>query len=448
MASPPRQMKLGLFLMGSGHHLAGWRHPDALAAGDLDFDGYRRIVQAAERAKFDLAFLADGLAMRDLGGPEGTSRADYWPAHLDPLTLLPALAAVTTRIGLVATASTTYYEPYHVARKFASLDHISKGRAGWNLVTSDSAQDAANFSRPNWTEHDLRYERARDFVDVVTGLWDSWEDEAWLRDKASGRYFDPARVHALAHSGAHFSVRGPLNVPRPPQGHPVIVQAGSSGVGQALAAATADVAFTAQTSFAQAQKFYAGLKAQAAAAGRDPDTLKIMPGLFPIVGESEAAAQDKLGDLEALVHPEAGLGMLTSLLGGFDLSGYPLDGPVPEPPPTNGGQSRQELLVAMARRENLTIRQLYLRNAAARGHLNVLGTPAQIADRMEHWLREGAADGFNLMPPYLPGAFDDFVALVLPELRRRGLFRSDYEGATLRDHLGLPRPRNRFAPRA
>ena len=439
MTKQQSHMKLGAFLQATGHHVAGWRHPDAEPDAGRSIAHYRQIAQTAERAKFDALFLADGVAIRahDTDTLYRTARG----ATFEPLTLLSALSAVTDRIGLVATVSTTYNEPFHVARKFASLDHLSDGRAGWNVVTSWSDAEARNFNLEKHPEHGARYERAEEFVDVVKGLWDSWEDDAFTLDKVSGTHFDPAKLHTLNHHGRHFSVRGPLNVARPVQGHPVIVQAGSSERGQELAARTAEVIFTAQQSLEDAQKFYAGLKGKLAKYGRDPSQLKIMPGVFPVVGRTEAEAQEKHEQLQSLIHPSVGLAMLSHHLGGIDLSSYPLDGPVPhnlqEP---NGTKSRFQLVTGIAHKEHLTLRQLSLRVATARGHWSLYGTPESIVDRLEDWFLHGAADGFNIMPPTLPGGLDDFVALVLPELRRRGLFRSEYEGRTLRDHLGLARP--------
>lgn len=440
-----KQMRLGAFLMATGHHVAAWRHPRAQADAGVSLRHYAEIVRTAERAKFDMMFLADSAAVWD-GSPEALSRmarAD----HFEPLTLLSALAALTERIGLVATVTTTYNEPYHVARKFASLDLLSGGRSGWNLVTSANAAEAYNFGLDRHVLHADRYDRAREFAEVVTGLWDSWEDDAFLRDKDAGRYFDPAKLHVLDHRGKHFRVRGPLNVARSPQGRPVLVQAGSSDTGKDLAAETAEVVFTAHQTLGDAQAFYADLKGRMARHGRDPDHLKVMPGIFPVVGRTEAEAEAKFEEVQALIHPDVGLSQLAGMLGGADLRGLDVDGPLPELPESNGGKSRQALLVDLARREGLTIRQLYLRTAGARGHKQVRGTPAQIADHMQEWFEGGAADGFNVMPPYLPGGLDDFVELVLPELRRRGLFRTEYEGRTLRENLGLPWPDHRLRAR-
>lgn len=419
-----KQMSLCAFLLRHGHHVAAWRHPQTDLASP-PFVVYRELVQKAERAALDAVFLADSVALT--GAPS-----------LEPITLLSALAAVTEHIGLIATATTTYNEPYHVARLFASLDSISNGRAGWNLVTSDNAAEAANFGRDRHVEHGQRYARAREFHAVVDGLWSSWGEGAFVNDKAAGRLLDPAHVRTLNHRGEHFRVAGPLNVPPSPQGRPIVVQAGSSGPGGELAAATADVVFTAQPSLASAQAFYRDMKGRVATHGRDPDSLRITPGIFAVVGRSEGEAQDKFGTLQSLIEPKAGLALLGRMIGNFDLSGYPLDGPLPELPETADGQrSRQQLLTQLAQGEKLTIRQLYERIAGGRGHLTVVGTAAQVADQMQLWFENEAADGFNLMPPTLPGGLDDLLELVVPELQRRGLFRKAYDSTTLRGHLKL-----------
>jgi len=443
MSHPPRQIRLGAFLMQTGHHIAGWRHPDAQADAGQNFRHYVDLARKAEAAKFDAVFLADSVGVRNAHSPSlsRTARAE----HFEPLTLLSALAAVTERIGLIATVSTTYNEPYHVARKFASLDLISAGRAGWNLVTSSGEGEAQNFNLDTHVEHALRYQRAEEFYDVVTGLWDTWEDDAFIRDKQSGEFFDAGKHHALNHKGRHFSVRGPLNVGRSPQGWPVVVQAGASEAGRDLAARTAEVIFVAHQTFEQAREFYGDIKQRARQHGRDPDGIKIMPGIFPIVGRTQEEAEEKFRKLQDLIHPVVGVSLLSNMIGGADLSSYPVDGPLPPLPETNGGKSRQQLLIDLAQRENLSIRDLYLRIAGARGHQQVVGTPQGIADQLQQWFEEGGADGFNIMSPWLPGGLDDFIEHILPELRRRGLFRTEYQGTTLREHLGLSRPSNRHA---
>ncbi|WP_437293509.1 LLM class flavin-dependent oxidoreductase [Sorangium sp. So ce426] len=442
MSDNQRKIRLGAFLPGAGHHVAAWRHPQAQADGGINFAHYKRIAQAAERAKFDAVFLADGLALQNRPGAQGRTA---YGASFEPVTLFSALAVVTERIGFIATASTTYEEPYLLARKFASLDHISQGRAGWNVVTTGGGEAAGNFGLDAHPDHAQRYVRAREFVDVVTGLWDSWEDDAFLRDKASGAYYDPAKLHRLDHKGKFFSVRGPLNIPRPPQGHPVIVQAGSSEAGRELAAETAEVIFTAQQTLEDAQAFYADVKGRMARYGRHPDQLKIMPGVFPVVARTESEARAKYQELQDLILPEVGLSLLSGLSGGVDLSAYPVDGSLPELPETNNNKSRQALMFDIARKRNLSIRELYLWVAGARGHWTIVGSVEQIADQLEAWFTQGGADGFNVMPPWLPGGLDDFIELVIPELRRRGLFRTEYEGRTLRENLGLARPANRHA---
>ncbi|WP_122864716.1 LLM class flavin-dependent oxidoreductase [Pseudomonas viridiflava] len=440
MSTTARQMKLGAFLMATGHHVAAWRHPDVPADAGLDFKHYRHLAQVAEAAKFDALFVADSIAAATGDIASRMARSD----HFEPLTLLSALSAVTDHIGLIATATTTYNEPYHVARKFASLDHLSGGRAGWNLVTSDAAAEAQNFGRSEHVGHAERYSRAREFHQVVTGLWNSWADDAFTRDKASGQYYDPARVQVLNHQGEHFSVKGPLNVARSPQGQPVVVQAGSSEVGRDLAAQTAEVVFTAQTSLASAQAFYADIKGRLAAYGRSADSLNIMPGVLIVVAESEVLAREKFESFQDLVEPEVGVALLGRMLGNFDLSGYPLDGPLPELPLTDSGQrSRQKLLTELAEREHLNLAQLGRRIAGGRGHYSLIGTPEQVADELQRWFEQGAADGFNVLVPHLPGGLEDVARLLVPELQRRGLFRTEYEGTTLRENLGLQRPINR-----
>jgi FMN-dependent oxidoreductase (nitrilotriacetate monooxygenase family) len=431
-----QQLHLNVFLGGTGHHVASWRHPEASLAQPL-FARYVELARIAEDACLDAVFFADSLALTRGVVTSGLGPAD----DLEPLTLLSALAASTRRIGLIGTATTSYNEPFHIARKFASLDSISNGRAGWNLVTTDNAAEALNFSRARHYDHAERYERAAEFHRIVTGLWQSWEPDAHLYDREGGRYFDPAKLHTLNHAGKHFSVAGPLNVRRSPQGQPVVVQAGSSEAGRALAARTAEVVFTAQPTLSAAQDFYADLKGRLAAHGRQPGDLKIMPGLYAVVGASEAEARERHEALQALVEPAAGLALLGRMIGNFDLGGVDPDAPLPPLPLTETGQrSRQKLFTDLAAQDNLTVRQLYQRIAGGRGHFTVIGTAGEVADALESWLHEGGADGFNLMPPVLPGGLADFARLVVPELQRRGLFRTGYEGSTLRSHLGLPLP--------
>jgi FMN-dependent oxidoreductase (nitrilotriacetate monooxygenase family) len=438
-----RQMHLGAFLFQVGHHIAAWRYPDTDAHGILNHEFYENFAKIAERGKFDMLFLADTLAVIDRYNTNIKHTVTVRP---EPLTLLAYLSGVTERIGLAATVSTTYHEPYNLAREFSSLDHLSGGRAAWNVVTSGRDEEAYNFSKKKHPNHELRYERAREFVDVVTSLWDSWEDDAIEADRDTGWFGDPQKVHKLNHQGPQFSVRGPLNLPRSPQGRPVIIQAGASETGQQLAAQTAEVVFTAWQTLEEAQRFYASVKALAVQYGRSKDDVKIMPGIFPVIGATEEEARDKETQLQEQVLPAVGLSMLSASLN-VDLTGYPLDGPLPELPEleqVNGGKSRFQLVADMARREGLTIRQLMYRVTGARGHRTIYGTPVQIADQLEEWFMQGACDGFNIMPPYLPGGLDEFVDSVIPELQRRGLFRTEYTGNTLREHLGLVRPPSRF----
>lgn len=436
-----RQIKLGAFLIPSGHHVGAWRHPDVPADSGLNFPFYKQLAQTAERALFDAIFVADNVAVTLGQGADKTARADYF----EPLTLMAALSAVTENIGLICTQTTSFNEPYHIARKFASLDYLSGGRAGWNLVTSDVAAEATNFGREEHFNHAERYERANEFYEVVTGLWDSWDDDAFVRNKASGQYFDPEKLHVLNHKGKHFSVSGPLNVARPIQGRPVVVQAGSSEAGRSLAAKTADVVFTAHPALKPAQDFYRDIKTRAAQHGRDPDSVKIMPGIYVVVGKTESEAQEKFEQLQHLIDPAAGLALLSRMIGNFDLSGYPVDEPLPELPLTETGQrSRQALLTGLAKDGNLTIRQLYTKIAGGRGHNVVIGTAKTVADVMQEWFEQEAADGFNLLSPSLPNGLTDFAELVVPELQARGLFRTAYEGKTLRENLGLSRPVSRY----
>ena len=442
MTHHPGKLRLGAFIPGPGHHVAAWRHPSAQADGFFNFKHLKRVAQTAERGLFDAFFVADGLATQFAKGAEGLLA---FGTGFEPVTLFAALSAVTEHLGFIATASSTYEDPYLLARKFASLDRLSDGRAGWNVVTTGSSEAAGNFGYAEHPPHAKRYERAREFVNVVKGLWDSFEDDALTLDKERGRFFDTDKVHAINHRGPFLSVRGPLNVPRPIQGHPVIVQAGSSEDGKDFAAETAEVIFTAQQTLEDAQAFYRDVKGRLTKYGRRPEQLKIMPGVFPVVGRTESEAKAKFQELQELILPQVGVSLLANLAGGFDLSDYPVDGPLPELPETNNTKSRQAMMFDIARKRNFTIRDLYLWVAGARGHWQIVGTPEQIVDQLESWFRGGAADGFNVMPPVLPTGLEDFVELVVPELQRRGLFRTEYEGRTLRENLGLERPENGFA---
>lgn len=440
-----RAMKLNLFMLASGHHHGAWRHPDVPPNQDLELSHFVRLAQAAERGKFDALFLQDLVGVRESLGREAMRHGDHGVVQLDPLLVLSAIAAGTSKIGLIGTASTTYNPPFQIARKFATLDHLSAGRAGWNIVTSTDEEEAQNFSLSEVVAHDERYKRAEEFVDIVRGLWDSWEEGAFPRDKATGVYLEHDKMHHLNHDGPYFKVRGPLNIPHSPQGHPVLVQAGTSSAGQALSARVADIVFTVNPTLEIAQDFYRSFKKLVELKGRDPDEVVVMPGIFPVVAGTEAEARRKFNELQELVHPAFGVGLLSKMIGNFDLTKYPLDGPVPELPITDEQQGRQRSLVTLAREQNLTIRDLYKRIIGGRGHVQAVGTPEQVADIMEQWFVERGADGFNLMPSTFPGGLDDFVDGVVPILQRRGLFRREYEGNTLRDHLGLPKPANRFA---
>jgi alkanesulfonate monooxygenase len=442
--SQKKQLKLGAFMRPVSIHTGAWRYPGALADANFNFPAMKSFIQKLEAAKFDAFFMADHLAVLNM--PVNALKRSHTVTSFEPFTLLSALSAVTERIGLMATASTTYDEAYHIARRFASLDHISGGRAGWNIVTTSNPDAALNFGLEEDIDHDERYGRAREFYDVVTGLWDSFADDAFVRDVESGVYFDPERMHVLGHKGEHLSVRGPLNIARPVQGWPVIIQAGASEAGRQLAAETAEVVFAAGSNLEAGKAFYADIKRRMRAIGRDPDSLKILPGAFVVVGDSVEEAKAKRAHLDSLVHYDSGIGSLNGMLG-YDVSGFDPDGPLPEIPETNASQSARERVVSLAQRENLTIRQLAARVGSYGGHAFV-GTASTIADEMEQWLVEEGSDVFNVMFPYLPGGLDDFVEQVVPEVQRRGIFRTEYEGATLREKLGLARPENRFFPEA
>ena len=430
MGPPARQMRLGVFVQTPGHHVGGWRHPEA-DARTPNLALMQHIAATAEAARFDMFFLGDGFAT-------GYGEHPSTIGKFEPLSLLSALAMGTTRLGLAATASTTYAEPYHVARGFASLDHLSAGRAGWNVVTTAYAKSSAVFGRPH-PPHAERYAMAEEFVEVCRLLWDSWDDDAFIADKKAGLFVRPGSLHIPAFEGQYFSVQGALNVPRSPQGHPVLIQAGSSGPGQALAARIAEVVFTAQNDLGEAQAFYRSVKAQLATYGRPTSPALVMPGVMPVVGRTKREAQEIFAELNRNIDAAQAFTVLSERLGA-DMSVHPLDGPVPPLPETEHLKSRATLLAEMARRENLTLRELFHRVAAARGHLLLVGTAAQVADVLERWFAAGAADGFNVMPPFFPGQFDVFVDQVVPLLQERGLFRADYTGTTLRDHLGLQRP--------
>ncbi len=435
-----RQMKLGLNIVANGAHAAGWRMPQAQPDAAMDIHLWKRMAQAAEKAKMHFMFWADGIAVRHSARDDDELSYNARIDVFEPLTVIGALAAVTERLGFVASASTTFNEPYHIARKFAALDYVTEGRVGWNVVTSWSEQEAFNFGHDALLEHDQRYRRAEEFVDVVFGLWDSWEDDAFVRDKQSGHYFDPAKLHTLNHKGEHFQVKGPLNVARPVQGYPVIAQAGSSGPGQGLGARIADLIYTAQKTKEDAVAFYRSVKAHGAAAGRDPETMLVMPGVLPVMGRTLQEAQDRFEQLQGMVHERQGLPMLAASFG--DLSGHDLDGPLPQPlPGSNALKSAHTVLARLAQQPGMTIRKLYQIMAGASGHNVVVGTPAMIADSMEDWFSARACDGFNIMPAFMPGPAIEAFEWLVPELQRRGLAQREYQGdGTLRGSLGLARP--------
>jgi FMN-dependent oxidoreductase (nitrilotriacetate monooxygenase family) len=442
-----RKLRLGGFFSVPGNHLAGWRHRDAQPTYDMDFEGYAHITQVAEAAKFDCIFFQDTAGVsgsRQLARGERARAKLSRTVKLEPTATLAALAMVTERIGLVATATTTYNEPFNIARRFMSIDHISGGRAGWNLVTSQIEDESENFGFDQHMAHAERYERAEEFYEVVTGLWDSWEDGGLLRDKQSGIYMDRDKVHFLDHVGRHFKVKGPLNITRSPQGWPVIAQAGSSEAGRELAARTADVVFTAQTQIDEAKAFYADIKKRAAKYGREPEDIKIMPGLTPVLGKTMDDAQANYEELQSLMPDDVALLSLTHISGGLDLTKYPLDGPLPDLPPSNAAKARQALVVKTARDNNMTLRQIARHTAAGTGHRVIVGTAEYMADEIEKWLKEEAADGFNVVCNHYPKPFEDFCTQVVPLLQRRGVFRTEYEGSTLRENLGLKIPENRY----
>ncbi|AFY31750.1 LLM class flavin-dependent oxidoreductase [Calothrix sp. PCC 7507] len=438
--SGSKQLKLGAFMRPVSIHTGAWRYPGALPDANFNFPALKQFIQKLEQGKFDAFFMADHLALLNM--PINALKRSHTVTSFEPFTLLSALASVTENIGLVATASTTYDAPFHIARRFASLDHISGGRAGWNIVTTANPDAALNFGLEEEVEHDERYARAREFYDVVTGLWDSFADDAFIRDVESGIYFDPEKIHVLAHKGKHLSVRGPLNIARPVQGWPVIVQAGASDAGRQLAAETAEVVFAPAGNLEAGKALFADIKGRSRIIGRDPESIKILPGALVIVGETVEEAIAKRAHLDSLVHYDSGIASLNGALG-YDVSGFDPDGFLPEIPETNAGKSGRERVIALAQRENLTIRQLAQR-IGSYGGLAFVGTPQTIADDMEQWLIEEGSDGFNIMFPFLPAGLNDFIDKVIPELQRRGIFRKEYEGKTLRENLGLARPANRF----
>jgi alkanesulfonate monooxygenase len=435
-----RQLRLGAFMRPVSIHTGAWRYPGAIPDANFNFPVLKQLIQKLEAGKFDAFFMADHLAVLNM--PIEALKRSHTVTSFEPFTLLSALAAVTENIGLVATGSTTFDEPYHVARRFASLDHISGGRAGWNIVTTSNPDAALNFGLDDHMEHAERYKRAREFYDVVTGLWDSFADNAFPRDVESGIYMNPDKMHVLDHKGKYFKVRGPLNIARPVQGWPVIVQAGASDDGRQLAAETAEAVFTGGGALSDAQTLYADIKGRMDRLGRNRDHLKILPGAFVVVGDTVEQAKEKRALLDSKVHYANAIASLSIMIGS-DASGFDPDGPLPEIPETNASKSGRQRVIDLATRENLTVRQLAQRLGGYGGSAFV-GTPKTIADRMEEWLVTEGCDGFNIMFPFLPEGLNDFVDKVVPELQRRGIFRTEYEGRTLRENLGLPRPANRF----
>jgi FMN-dependent oxidoreductase (nitrilotriacetate monooxygenase family) len=437
-------MHFNLFLLDTGHHEASWRLPGSYPLANLDIEYFERLARQAESVAFDSVFLADGPVLH--GDPERRPAG-----RIEPLTLLTAIARATSRIGLIATASTSYNDPYNLARKLASLDHVSGGRAGWNIVTTAGDDAARNFGLDAQPSHAERYQRADEFVEVAGKLWDSWEDDAVVADPERGIWAAGGKIHAIDHRGRFYQVRGPLNLPRSPQGHPLLVQAGSSEDGRNFAARHAEAVFTAQQTLEEGQSFYADLKGRAARAGRDPDGVKILPGLVPVIGSTEAEALELDAQLDRLILAAQARDLLAARFG-LTPAELPLDELLPDDLPgedeIEGSKSRHTLIVELARREKLTVRQLIGRLGGGRGHRTFAGAPEQIADTIEHWGAHGAADGFNIMPAVLPSGFELFAEHVVPILRRRGLIRREYEGTTLREHYGLPRPPSRYASSA
>lgn len=432
-------MHLTLFIHPSGHHQASWRHPRAQADAGVNLEHYTQLAQAAEAACLDAVFFGDNQMVR-AGAPEAVSRVAQFVANFEPLTLASALIARTSRVGFICTATTSFNYPYQVARKFASMDHLSAGRMGWNVVTSGMPEEAKNFNRDKHFDHEVRYERAAEFVEVCEGLWNSWDDDAFPRDKESGIFSIPEKMHVLDHEGEHFRVKGPLNVPRSPQGRPVLVQAGASPTGMAFAARIADMVFTTPQTIDEGVAMYRQIKEAVAQAGRDPDEVRVAPGLAFVTGATRADADREWETLQSLLHIDVAINILQLKLGGIDLSPYDLDEPLPASANPNDGRGYFERWYDVGEREGMTLGELAGHAAGSLMGLSVRGSGVELADLMQEWVQAGAADGFNLMPAFLPGGLDDFVTYVLPELRRRGLFREQYTGHTLRDHLGLSMP--------
>ncbi len=439
--SSDRKLRLGAFMRPATIHTGAWRYPGACSDANFNFQHIKHFAQRLEEGKFDAFFMADHLAVLNM--PMDALKRSATVTSFEPMTLLPALAMVTEHLGLVATGSTTYEQPYHVARRFSSLDHISGGRAGWNIVTTSNPDASKNFGLEDHLEHSERYRRAREFYEVVTGLWDSWEEDAFIRDVDEGIFFDPDKMHVLDHHGEFLKCRGPLNIARPVQGWPVIVQAGSSDSGRQLAAETAEAVFTSHRSLKLGQEFYSDVKNRMQAAGRDPENMRILPACMVIVGNTLEEAKEKRATLDSKVHLDSAIASLSIAIGS-DASKFDIDGPLPELPESNQSKSGRDRVIQMAEAEGLTVRQLAQRLGGYSG-LCIMGTPEMIADEMEEWLETRGSDGFTIMFPYLPGGLDDFIDRVIPEVQRRDLFRKEYEGKTLRENMGLPRPKNRYA---
>ncbi|KAL2826938.1 luciferase-like domain-containing protein [Aspergillus pseudoustus] len=436
-----KQLHLTAFMRPVSLHTGAWRYPGSYPDANFNLTHLKSFIQKLEAAKFDAFFMADHLAVLNM--PVEALKRSHTVTSFEPFTLLSALSQVTEKIGLAATASTTYDEPYHIARRFASLDHLSGGRAAWNIVTTGNPESSKNFGKDEHLQHGDRYKRAREFYDVVTGLWDSFADDAFIRDRESGIFFDPEKLHVLNHKGDDLAVRGPLNIARPVQGWPVIVQAGQSEPGRQLAAETAEAVFCSPRDLAAAKALYADIKGRAEAAGRKPEHLKILPAALIIVGDSLEDAKAKRLAVDALVHYDSAIASLSVALGA-DASGFDPDGPLPtDLPETNASHTSRAGVLKLAADEGLTVRQLAQRYGGYSG-LAFVGTPESIAAEMETWLREGGSDGFTVVFPFLPQGLDDVTQRLVPELQRRGIFRKDYTGSTLREHLGLPRPTNRF----
>ena len=439
---PKRHLHLGAFMRPVSIHTAWWRYPGGYPDANFNLKHLVAFAQTLERGCFDAFFMADHLAVLNM--PMDALKRSATVTSFDPLTLLPALSMVTQHLGLIATASTTFEPPYLTARRFASLDHISGGRAGWNLVTTSNPDAALNFGMSDEMEHAQRYRRAREYMDVVTGLWDSWADDAFVRDVESGDFFDPARLHTLDHKGEFFSVRGPLNIARPVQGWPVLVQAGASPAGRQLAAETAEMVFTVAATPADGRAFCTDIRDRMQQYGRDPAHMKVMPAALVVVADSVDEAQERRAHLDSLVNSDSAIAALSIALG-HDASRFDPDGPLPNVPESNQSKSGRERAIALARRDKLTVRQLAQRLGGFGGP-SMVGTATTIADEMEDWFSQDACDGFTVMFPYLPAGLDDFVNKVVPELQRRDLLRRSYQGKTLRENLGLPRPENQFFP--